>query len=118
MLPKAYSYARFSSRRQSEGTSLERQLAIAREWYAREIAPLGLPLDDLKCDDGYSAYRGKHIEKGSLGHFLAEIKEGTIAKGSVLIAENLDRISRQGPKIARKIIEAVVDNGVATYYPT
>jgi DNA invertase Pin-like site-specific DNA recombinase len=112
MVPKAYSYARFSSLRQADGHSLERQLAIAREWYTREIAPLGLPLDDLKCDDGYSAYRGQHVAKGSLGHFLAEIKEGNIAKGSVLIAENLDRISRQGPKIARKIIEQVVDNGV------
>jgi hypothetical protein len=67
MTPKAYSYARFSSARQAESNSLKRQLDIAREWYAREIAPLGLPLDDLKCDDGYSAYRGVHVEKGSLG---------------------------------------------------
>ena len=112
MVPQAYSYARFSSRRQAEGTSLERQLEIARAWYTREIGPLGLPLSDLKADDGYSAFRGKHVEKGSLGHFLAEIKAGTVLKGSVLIAENLDRISRQGPKIARKIIEQIVDNGV------
>src|ERR1700751_364966 len=103
MSPKAYSYARFSSRRQADGHSLERQLEIARAWYTREIAPLGLPLDDLKCDDGYSAYRGQQVTKGSLGHFLAEIKAGSVAKGSILIAENLDRISRQGPKAARKI---------------
>ena len=111
-MKKAYSYARFSSAGQADGNSVERQIRIAREWHAREIAHLGIPLDEsLGCDEGKSAYTGKHL-KGSLGHFLAEIKEGRIASGSILIAENLDRISRQGPKIARKLIERIVDNGV------
>ncbi len=91
---------------------MERQLQIAREWWAREIAPLGTPLEEMACDEGLSAWKGEHVEKGSLGHFLAEIKVGRIATGSILIAENLDRISRQGPKIARKLIEQIVDNGV------
>ena len=112
-MKKAYSYAKFSSVGQAQGTSLERQLQITRDWHAREITPLGIPLDEsLGCDSGLSAHTGKHIEKGSLGHFLAEINEGLIAAGSILIAENLDRISRQGPKIARKLLEKIVDRGV------
>jgi DNA invertase Pin-like site-specific DNA recombinase len=109
-MKKAYSYARFSSLGQGQGNSIERQLEIAVAYHARVLATL--PLDTSRADEGFSAYKGHHVEKGSLGHFLAEIKANTIAKGSALIVENLDRISRQGPKIARKIIEQVVDNGV------
>jgi DNA invertase Pin-like site-specific DNA recombinase len=71
-----------------------------------------MPLEEMACDEALSAWKGEHVEKGSLGHFLAEIKVGRIATGSILIAENLDRISRQGPKIARRLIEQIVDNGV------
>jgi hypothetical protein len=111
MQPQAYSYVRFSSKRQERGDSLRRQLQIALDWYRREIAPLGLPLSDLKADDGFSAYKGAHVSKGSLGHFRAEIGK-SIGPGSILIAENLDRISRQGPKIARELIASIVDIGV------
>jgi DNA invertase Pin-like site-specific DNA recombinase len=111
MTPQAYSYARFSSARQALGTSLERQLAIAREWHGREIP--NLPLSDLRCDNGKSARKGAHLKNGgSLGAFLQAVHDGKISKSSVLICENLDRISRQGPKLARKIIEKIVDNGV------
>jgi len=111
MQSQAYSYVRFSSKRQERGDSVRRQLQIALDWYNREIAHLGLPLSDLKADDGFSAYKGAHVARGSLGHFRAEIGN-TIAPGSILIAENLDRISRQGPKIARGIIASIVDIGV------
>jgi len=61
-------------------------LQIARDWHIRVIAPSGIPLDEsLGCDSGYSAYKGEHIEKGSLGQFLAEIKAGRITPGSILI---------------------------------
>src|SRR6516225_5626684 len=115
MQKQAYSYARFSTPRQTYGTSLERQLKIAREWYVQEIAPLGIPQAEIACDEGLSAWKGEDLEQGSLGHFLAEIKSGSVAPGSILIAENLDRISRQGPKIARKLLERIVDNGVSVH---
>ncbi len=51
-------------------------------------------------------------KRGDLGRFLAAIQSGAVSKGSILIAENLDRISRQGPKIARKLFERIVDEGV------
>ncbi len=109
-MKKAYSYSRFSARSQKEGDSKERQLKLATEYHARHLKHL--QLDTSRSDEGFSAYRGRHVSKGSLGHFLAEIKAGTIEPGSILIVENLDRISRQGPKIARKLLEQIVDNGV------
>jgi DNA invertase Pin-like site-specific DNA recombinase len=50
-----------------------------------------------------------------LGRFLAAIQSGVISEGSILIVENLDRVSRQGPKIARKLFEKIVDEGVAVH---
>ena len=112
-MKKAYSYARFSNSCQTGGNSLERQLQIATDWYNREIKPLGISLDALDSDTGYSAYKGDHVKAGrGLGDFLIEINEGRIDRGSILICENLDRISRQGPKIARKLLEQIVDAGV------
>jgi DNA invertase Pin-like site-specific DNA recombinase len=109
----AFSYKRFSSAAQTDGDSLERQMQIARDWYNHEIAHLGIPLDETLTDPGRSAFTGENIGKrGSLGRFLAAIQDGTVSRGSILIAENLDRISRQGPKVARKLLEQIVDNGV------
>jgi DNA invertase Pin-like site-specific DNA recombinase len=93
--------------------SLDRQIEDGREWYSREIAPLGIPLDETFTDSARSAYKGEHVgKKGDLGRFLAAIESGAVSKGSILIAENLDRVSRQGNKIARKLLEQIVDKGV------
>jgi DNA invertase Pin-like site-specific DNA recombinase len=111
-MKQAYIYSRWSDAKQGKGDSLERQMEIGLDWYNREIKHLGIPLCPLKCDDGFSAYKGENVKRGSFGHFLAEIKAGNIAEGSILIAENIDRISRQGPKDARKIIEQLTDKYV------
>jgi DNA invertase Pin-like site-specific DNA recombinase len=112
-MKKAYSYLRFSSTGQKDGDSLERQLRIATAYHDRALK--SLPLDTSRADQGFSAYKGHQVSRGSLGHFIAEIKAGTIEPGSALIVENLDRISRQGPKIARKLLESIVDNGVEVH---
>jgi DNA invertase Pin-like site-specific DNA recombinase len=112
-MKKAYSYLRFSSTGQKDGDSLERQLRIATAYHDRALK--NLPLDTSRADQGFSAYKGHQVSRGSLGHFIAEIRAGTIEPGSALIVENLDRISRQGPKIARKLLESIVDNGVEVH---
>jgi hypothetical protein len=109
----AYSYTRFSSAGQKGNNSFDRQIEDGREWYAQEIAPLGIPLDESFTDTARSAYKGEHVGKhGDLGRFVAAIQSGAVSRGSILIAENLDRISRQGPKIGRKLFEKIVDEGV------
>jgi hypothetical protein len=103
------SYLRFSSAEQKFGNSTERQLGIFADWCARnDLVP---DLNASIADEGLSAYKGYHVTEGALGIFLGAVKDGKFPN-HVLVAENLDRISRQGPKIARKIIEKIVDNGV------
>jgi DNA invertase Pin-like site-specific DNA recombinase len=46
-------------------------------------------------DRGLSAYKGMHRTKGTFGEFLRKVKAGEIARGSMLIVENLDRLSRE-----------------------
>jgi hypothetical protein len=111
-MKQTFIYSRWSDAKQGKGDSHERQMEIGLDWYNREIKHLGIPLCPLKCDDGFSAYKGEHVKRGSFGHFLAEIKAGNITAGSILIAENIDRISRQGPKDARVIIQQMTDHGV------
>ena len=91
--PRAYSYIRFSSPEQSKGTSLERQLEASVK-YAKEH---GLELDDklVLRDLGRSAYDGSNLAPDSaLGQFLALVRNGDIPRGSYLLVESLDRLSR------------------------
>ena len=43
-VPKAYSYMRFSTAKQSKGDSLNRQTMMAREWAERHDIPLDTEL--------------------------------------------------------------------------
>ncbi len=94
-MPKAYQYVRMSTERQIKGDSLRRQLE-ASEKYA---ADNGLTIDTtLKLQDiGLSGFSGANIEKGTLGKFLGAIRSGKVERGSTLIIESLDRLSRQKP---------------------
>ena len=93
MQAKAYSYIRFSSPEQEKGDSLRRQIKLSEE-YAKKR---NLVLDDSMrlTDKGLSAFHGAHKAKGALGEFLKLVEAGKIPKGSVLLVENLDRLSRE-----------------------
>jgi len=107
----AYSYIRFSSRAQADGASLARQTEDA-ERFCREN---DLTLDDsLNLRDlGVSGYSGANAEAGALAGFLKAIKDGTVQPGSMLLVENIDRISRQEPLEAFDIIRAIIQAGVS-----
>lgn len=108
--PLCISYIRFSSPSQSDGTSLARQLEKSRK-YAKEH---GLIIDDKLCspDLGKSAYSGAHIRTGHFGRFLEYVKEGRIPKGSVLLVESLDRLSREAAYDAFKQLTLILDEGI------
>lgn len=110
MISKCYSYTRFSTPEQSKGSSLLRQTRLAEE-YAKEN---GLELDNsLKLSDlGLSAFKGDHVTKGALGRFLENIKSGKIPQGSVLIVENLDRLSRDNMTEALQQFLNIINAGV------
>jgi DNA invertase Pin-like site-specific DNA recombinase len=105
----AYSYARFSTPGQAEGRSLQRQLEAARAYCKRH----GLALQERAfTDSGISAYHGANASHGELADFLDLVKQGRIPKGSVLVVENLDRITRMTPDAATALIMQIVKGGV------
>lgn len=90
-MPKAYSYIRFSTPEQARGDSLRRQIEAAEAW-CRER---GLTLDDSLRDLGISAYYGTNRTTGALRRFLDLVESGRIERGSYLVVESLDRLSRE-----------------------
>ena len=88
---KAYSYARFSSRAQSDGHSLRRQLSAAYAYAEANNLELDTSLQDL----GVSAYSGDNRTKGALKSFLDRVESGEIPRGSFLLIDSMDRLSRQ-----------------------
>src|SRR5262249_9170345 len=92
VMEKCYSYIRFSGQRQEAGDSYRRQMALAEEAALQE----GVPLDQTLslADKGISAFRGANWQRGYLGQFLDLVDAGVIAKGSILIIERVNRLSR------------------------
>src|SRR5262249_49358577 len=73
----------------------------------------GLTLDERTfADMGVSGYHGANATHGQLGEFLDLVREGRVPKGSVLIVENVDRISRVPPDEATKLVMEIVNAGV------
>src|SRR5215204_3102835 len=86
----AYSYIRFSTPEQAKGDSIERQLGRSREWASRH----NVRLDESLIDRGISAFKSKNAAMGHLKGFLDFIREGRIGRGSYLLIESMDRLSR------------------------
>jgi DNA invertase Pin-like site-specific DNA recombinase len=92
-----------------DGRSLKRQEEAAKAYCKRN----GLALDERSFTDlGVSGYHGANATHGELGTFLELVREGRVPKGSVLIVENIDRLSRLPPSEANDIIKALVNAGV------
>ena len=105
----AYSYIRFSALAQEKGDSVRRQSEGYDKYVAANtLTPAKLTLRDL----GVSAFRGKNQHKGALAVFLRAIREGHVKPGSVLVVENLDRLSRQEPLDSIDIVRDIVNAGV------
>jgi len=109
-MAKAYSYLRFSTTDQSKGDSLRRQTEPARVYAKRH----GLELDESLTfkDLGVSAFRGKHAQEGALAAFLKAVETGRVRKGSYLLVENLDRLSREKVRIAFRQFTDILSHGV------
>lgn len=108
--PKAYSYVRFSTPEQMRGDSLRRQTDAAERYAA--LNNLDLDRELTFRDLGVSAYRGANEDTGHLGEFLAAVQYGDIPRGSYLLVESLDRLSRQSPRRAVRTLERICEEGV------
>ncbi|SFM30692.1 recombinase family protein [Methylobacterium pseudosasicola] len=107
-MPVAYSYIRMSRPEQLRGDSLRRQLEAARKWAVGR----GIELDEGLRDIGVSAYRGKNRTEGALGAFLSMVEDGRVARGSYLVMESLDRLSREAVVEALPRFMDIVNAGV------
>jgi DNA invertase Pin-like site-specific DNA recombinase len=106
-MKKAYSYIRFSGIQQAEGDSLRRQTELSEKYADKH----GLNLVSDFKDLGISAFKGKNLENG-LGQFIEAVRQGKIEKGSVLLVENLDRLSRQEPVEALIQLQELLKLGI------
>ncbi len=108
---RAFSYNRFSSKKQQKGESFRRQSEFAVE-VCREngwVLDESLTLNDL----GVSAFRGANAKVGALGEFLEAIRIGRVLRGSVLIIESIDRLSRSKVGEALQLFISILNSGVS-----
>ena len=95
---------------QLKGDSLRRQREACLSYADRH----GLELvDDFALEDlGVSGWTGANIQSGNLGRFLEAVRQGEVAKGSYLLVEAFDRISRLPPLKALQPVLDLVNNGI------
>jgi DNA invertase Pin-like site-specific DNA recombinase len=108
--PKAYSYVRFSTPEQAQGDSYRRQTQAAQE-YAR-LRGLELDTELTFADLGKSAFRGANAKTGALAKFLEAVKDEAISKGSYLLVENLDRLTRADVLEAQELFTGIIRRGI------
>jgi DNA invertase Pin-like site-specific DNA recombinase len=109
----AYSYVRFSHPDQAKGDSVRRHTEAAAEWCLRN----GLRLDESTTlrDLGKSAFSGEHRknpDRHALAAFLKLVEAGKVPRGSYLIIENLDRLTREDERSAPRLWMDILDQGV------
>lgn len=86
------SYARFSSRLQSDGTSEERQQDAVLDFAATH----GIQLSSRSATDrGLSGYSGRNLKSGALGTLIESLKQGLIPTPCLLLVERQDRFGRR-----------------------
>jgi DNA invertase Pin-like site-specific DNA recombinase len=102
-------YSRFSGKRQEAGDSQRRQDALALKAAQDE----GVELDKSDWSDkGISAMRGANRKRGKLRMFLDMVDEGIIPKNSVLIIEQVNRLSRMPWMEQAKLWDEIIRRGI------
>lgn len=107
-MPVAYSYIRFSTKAQADGDSIRRQVSAAQKWADSR----GMELITNYQDHGVSGYRGKNSQEGALKDLLDAINDGVIEKGSYIVVESLDRLSRDVVTEAVMQLLSIIKAGV------
>lgn len=112
MTAQAYIYRRYSTDEQGYGAAetLVRQKIACDALIAKHgWTILGEPL----TDKGKSAFKGEHLSPtAELGKFVAAVASGEVPKGSVLVAERLDRLSRRPVGEAMAWIHRLTEAGI------
>lgn len=109
--PLAYSYIRMSTDLQLKGDSRRRQLEKSQAYAAQH--GLRLASDAQLEDIGISAFKGANVKGGALGKFLEAVTAGQIERGSYLLVESLDRLSRQEVRKSLALFLSIIDGGIS-----
>ncbi len=109
----AYSYVRISSAVQAHGDGIRRQTAET-ERICREK---GWTLSNRKFRDiGISAFDSSNLsENRGLGRLIKLIEIGEIERGSIIVIEALDRLTRATPLDALSLLTRIVSMGVEIF---
>lgn len=112
-MTKAYSYVRMSTDIQIRGDSKRRQYQLSRDYAARHGLDLVEHIDGSRLEDlGVSGYRGLNADSGALSVFIEAMKQGKIEKGSYLLIESLDRLSRETTTVALNRFMEIIAGGI------
>lgn len=112
-MPAAIPYIRFSSDKQKQGSSEERQHQMVMRWLDQHP---DYTLSDLTYKDlGKSGYKGDHIKDGGgFAMLLEAVEAGAIKLGDVVLVEAIDRTGRLSPlKMLNTIISPIIEAGVS-----
>jgi DNA invertase Pin-like site-specific DNA recombinase len=104
----AYLYSRYSSPAQAKGDSSRRQLVAATSFAESN----NLTLDTSLKDEGVSGFTGRNRTHGALGSFLKRVQAGEIAKGSYLLLDSIDRLSRESMNQVAHMLTAITLAGI------
>jgi DNA invertase Pin-like site-specific DNA recombinase len=111
-MPTAYSYIRFSSIKQKDGDSKDRQQELINSW-KKDNASFHFSTKSFK-DLGVSGYSGKHLKtEEGMGAILKAITEKKIVKGDVILVEAVNRIGRLPTSKMNTLISSILDAGIS-----
>lgn len=104
------SYTRFSSKRQAKGQSYQRQTKAALDW----CEEYGYKLDEQWCfhDPGVSGWTGENAKTGELSVLLKLVREEKIPRGSILLIEAMDRLTRANLVPAVMLLSELLTAGI------
>lgn len=110
-MKKAYLYSRVSSVLQSEqGEGITRQIENAKTFLKNY--PEYIIANDV-FTDAASGFSGANLEENAgLGSFIKAAERGDIPKGSLLVIESPDRLSRLGIKKGQRIFDRIMECGI------
>lgn len=111
-MPYAVPYARFSSKRQAKGNSLERQKNLIDNWLSQnpEYQIYSKNFQDL----GKSGFKGEHLNSSDgFGKLLCAIENNEIKSGDLILVEAIDRLGRLSELEMFSIFNEIIKAGVS-----
>ncbi|THE62136.1 recombinase family protein [Vibrio parahaemolyticus] len=108
---RLFSYIRFSTEKQIEGDSIDRQTNSAKKYASLH----GYDFQNKSFSDlGISGF--KNVDRDGLTSMLEAIQSGGISRGDLIFIENVDRLTRQGFQHANDLIVKIVNSGVLLHF--